>query len=347
MPQVTYHDIVSDDQDQRLDRWLKRQFPSLNQIKIEKLCRKGEIRINGGRVKPSKRLILGEVVRIPPIVDVQALKIKKTKIFSSSDLTMIKQAVVYEDKYIMVINKPPGLAVQGGSGQEDRHLDSLLEGFKIDNSENLKPKLVHRLDKDTSGILLLAKDRKVAELLSKSFRSKMVKKIYWALVAGSPETKVGTIRLALKKMKLSPNFEKMIPILPTDEINHPEAKRAVTDYVVIEKVLQRATWMGLSPITGRTHQLRAHMAAIGCPIIGDSKYGTRKQVNSGEGWGAQIGGIISRKLHLHARSVTFPHPISNKLIFLEADLPVHMAKAWDIFNWNLKWAPKDPFKIYE
>jgi 23S rRNA pseudouridine955/2504/2580 synthase len=139
----------------------------------------------------------------------------------------------------------------------------------------------------------------------------------------------------------------MISVTPNEEKDYPDAKRSVTDYVVIEKVSHRATWLGLSPITGRTHQLRSHMSAIGCPIIGDTKYGTRGQVNEGEGWGSQIGGIISRKLHLHARSITFEHPFTKKLIFVEADLPVHMSKAWDTFNWNLKWAPKDPFAIYE
>lgn len=343
MPQVKFHNIMPEDEDQRLDRWLKRLFPSLNQIRIEKLCRKGQIRINGGRVKPSKRLLSGEVVRVPPL---EAIIMKEKKIIiSDADIVMIKKAVIYEDKDILVINKPAGLAVQGGSGLNDRHVDSLTEVFSGENKE--KPKLVHRLDKDTSGILLLAKNRKMADFLTKSFRSKMVRKIYWALVAGVPEKEIGTIRFSLNKIKLSSGFEKMAPILSHEEINYPHAKRAVTDYVVIEKVSQRATWLGLSPITGRTHQLRSHMAAIGCPIIGDTKYGSKKQINTGEGWGAQIGGIISRKLHLHARSISFEHPITKNLIFLEADLPTHMATAWDIFNWNLKWAPKDPFKMYE
>ena len=336
---------MPEDEDQRLDRWLKRLFPSLNQIRIEKLCRKGEIRINSGRVKPSKRLISGEVVRIPPLQEITSISKETKKIFSGSDIVMIKRAVIYEDNDILVINKPSGLAVQGGSGLKDRHVDSLVEVFRKENIE--KPKLVHRLDKDTSGILLLAKNRKMADFLTKSFRSKTVRKIYWALVAGVPEKEIGTIRLSLNKIKLPSGFEKMTSILPNEEINYPNAKRAVTDYVVIEKVSQRATWLALSPITGRTHQLRSHMAAIGCPIVGDTKYGSKDQTNTGEGWGAQIGGIISRKLHLHARSISFEHPITKSLIFLEADLPTHMATAWDIFNWNLKWAPKDPFKIYE
>ena len=146
-------------------------------------------------------------------------------------------------------------------------------------------------------------------------------------------------------MKLASGGEKMVPVLPNEETNYPNAKGAVTDFVIIEKVSQRASWLGLSPITGRTHQLRSHLAAIGCPIVGDTKYGRKGQTNHGEGWGAHIGGIISRKLHLHARSIKFQHPVSGKSIFIEADLPAHMQKAWSIFNWNLRWAPRDPFKL--
>jgi 23S rRNA pseudouridine955/2504/2580 synthase len=342
---VEIREVVPEDADQRLDRWLRRQFPSLNQIRIEKLCRKGEIRINGCRVKPSKRLISGESVRIPPLYDNKPSVDKPERTFSKSDINMIKECVIFKDKHILVLNKPAGLAVQGGSGQKDRHIDSLIEVLREADMD--KPRLVHRLDKDTSGILLLARDRKTAELLTKSFRSKSVRKIYWALVAGIPPSNVGTVRFSLVKRKLSSGNEQMISVLPNEEKDYPDCKRSVTDYVVIEKVSHRATWVGLSPITGRTHQLRSHMSAIGCPIIGDTKYGTRGQVNEGDGWGAQIGGIISRKLHLHARSITFEHPLTKKIIFVEADLPSHMSKAWDTFNWNLKWAPKDPFAIYE
>ena len=345
MTSVEIREVLPEDADQRLDRWLRRLFPSLNQIKIEKLCRKGEIRINGGRVKPSRRLVYGENVRVPPLYDTKIPLKKNEKTFSSVDVAMIKESVIYKDRYILVLNKPAGLAVQGGSGQKDRHIDSLIEVLREENMD--KPRLVHRLDKDTSGVLLLARDRKTAELLTKRFRSKSVRKIYWALVAGLPPSNVGTVRYSLVKQKLSSGNEQMVSVPPNEEKDYPDAKRSVTDYVIIEKVSHRATWLGLSPITGRTHQLRSHMAAIGCPVIGDTKYGTRGQVNEGAGWGAQIGGIISRKLHLHARSITFEHPFTKKVIFVEADLPSHMSKAWDTFNWDLKWAPKDPFAIYE
>ena len=346
MSQIKFRKIESDDQDQRLDRWLKRSFPVLNQIKIEKLCRKGEIRLNKGRVKPSRRLALGDIVRIPPIQNDKVVLSKPSILFSEYDIKIIKRAVIYQDDHLLVINKPPGLASQGGSSQKDRHVDSLSGVFKKKGNTE-KPKLVHILDKDTSGILILAKNRKTAEFMTKSFKLKTVEKIYWALVAGVPKEDIGTIRFSLAKKKLSNGVEKVVPILPHEEKNYLDAKRSITDYVVIEKVSQRTSWLGLSPITGRTHQLRAHLAAIGCPIIGDTKYGIRKQTNNGEGWGAHIGGIISRKLHLHARSITFEHPMTGELMFLEADLPSHMANAWDTFNWDLKWAPKNPFKIYE
>ena len=338
--------VVSvDDEDQRLDRWLKRMFPTLNHIKIEKMCRKGELRIDGSRVKPSTRLERGQEVRIPPFNIDQSIVSKTKADISHSDKNMISSSVIYKDDYIFVLNKPPGIAVQGGSNQNKTNIDILLDVLREDGFE--KPRLVHRLDKDTSGVMLLARTRKVAELLSKSFKFKSIRKIYWALVAGNPPNLVGTIRYGLLKQKIGFGNEKVICIHPDEFGNNKNVKKAVTDYVVIEKITHRATWVGLSPITGRTHQLRAHMAEIGCPIIGDGKYGTRAQTNEGAGWGAQIGGIISRKLHLHARSILFSHPVTQTSIFVEADLPVHMKKSWETFNWNLKWAPKNPFKIHE
>jgi 23S rRNA pseudouridine955/2504/2580 synthase len=345
MSGVELREVLYDDADQRLDRWLKRLFPSLNQIRIEKMCRKGELRIDSSRAKPATRLRQGQIVRIPPITSTDKLLRTSTRVFSKLDIDMIKQSVIYKDDHMIVLNKPPGIAVQGGSGQTDRHIDSLSEILKEGNED--KPRLVHRLDKDTSGVLLMARTRKSAEVLTKCFRLKSMRKVYWALVAGAPPANVGTIRFSLLKEKHASGNEKVLSIAPSDVDKYSEAKRAITDYVIIEKISHRATWVGLSPITGRTHQLRSHMAAIGCPVIGDTKYGSREQVNEGAGWGAQIGGIISRKLHLHARSIEFEHPITKKNIFIQADLPMHMAKTWDTFSWNLKWAPKDPFKIHE
>ncbi len=338
--------VDADGQDQRLDRWFRRHFPHIPQGRIEKMCRKGEIRVDGGRVKSNTRLATGQSVRIPPLPDNQAPAPERIEI-PKADVDMIRACVIYKDDDIIVLNKPAGLATQGGSGQV-RHVDGMTPALRFDADQD--PKLVHRLDKDTSGILLLARNGQAAKGLAKSFQDKSSQKIYWALVAGQPEQPVGTIRFGLVKQSgHGPHSagEKMVCIAPDEVEMTPDAKRATTDFAIIETLGPRATWVGLAPITGRTHQLRAHMAGIGCPIVGDGKYGGSTQVNEGEGWGAQIGGAISRKMHLHARSIKIRHPRTGKEMFFEAPLPEHMQKTWDTFGWNLKWAPKDPFKVFE
>jgi len=349
MSQVQYLEVDADGEDQRLDRWFRRIFPHIPQGRIEKMCRKGEIRVDGGRVKTSTRLVEGQKVRIPPLPTADETQRKRAEHNAVSDAgsAMIRSCVIYKDDDIIVLNKPAGLPVQGGSGQT-RHIDGLAEALKFGN--DTKPKLVHRLDKDTSGVLLLARNGRAAKGLAKAFQDKTTQKIYWALVAGHPEQNIGTIRFGLVKQSgHGPNNagEKMVCIPPNLIDETPGAKRATTDFVVIESVGKRATWVGLAPITGRTHQLRAHMAEIGCPIAGDGKYGGSSQVNEGEGWGAQLGGAISRKMHLHARSITLKHPITGKEMFFEAPLPDHMQRTWEFFGWDLKWAPKNPFGMYE
>jgi len=338
--------VVTDDEaDQRLDRWFRRHFPHIGQGRIEKLCRKGEIRVDGGRVKAATRITAGQSVRIPPLPDsaVAPDAYDQRPQISGSDADMIRATVIYRDEHILALNKPAGLAVQGGSGQS-RHVDGLSEALKFGFEE--KPRLVHRLDKDTSGVLLLARSRKIAAALTHAFRSRTTRKIYWAAVAGSPTPKMGSIRFGLVKSEgHGPNNagEKMHCVHPDDIARTPDAKNAATDYSVLEEAGKRAAWVALVPITGRTHQLRAHMAEIGHPIVGDGKYGTNRQTNDGDGWGAQLGGDISRKLHLHARSLSFEHPVTGARIELTAPLPEHMSKTWEIFSWNVKWAPKDPF----
>lgn len=347
MSGVQYLTVDEDGQGQRLDRWFKRMFPHIAQGRIEKLCRKGEIRVEKGRVKPGTRLATGQVVRVPPLPDAESLRERNIAVITEADREMIQRAVLFKDEHFIVINKPAGLPTQGGTGH-DIHVDMLAEALKFGKEK--KPKLVHRLDKDTSGVLLLARTGRAAKALAKALQDRETRKIYWALVAGRPPQQVGTIQYGLiKAAGHGPHGagEKMHCIHP-DEVEHtPGAKRATTDYAVIETIGPRATWVGLVPVTGRTHQLRAHMAKIGCPIIGDGKYGGNSQVNEGEGWGAKIGGDISRKMHLHARSLAFTHPFTGKEMFFEAPLPAHMAHSWDLFGWNLKWAPKDPFAIFE
>ena len=349
MSGVQYREVDADGDEQRLDRWFRRVFPHVPQGRIEKMCRKGEIRVEGGRVKTSTRLIEGQSVRIPPLpTPDEAAKARAARVHvSDADAKMIQSCVIYKDDDIIVLNKPAGLAVQGGTNTT-RHVDGMTEALRF--GLEAKPKLVHRLDKDTSGILLLARNGQAAKGLTMAFRNKFTQKIYWALVAGHPDQMVGTIRFGLvKQAGHGPHGagEKMICIPPREIDETPGAKRATTDFVVLETVGKRTTWLGLSPITGRTHQLRAHLAEIGCPIAGDGKYGGSGQVNEGDGWGSQLGGVISKKMHLHARSIKFKHPRTGKELFFESDLPEHMQRTWDLFSWNLKWAPKDPFAIHE
>ena len=339
--------VVEGDGEQRLDRWLRRQFPQVTQGRIEKMCRKGELRVDGGRVKPATRLDVGQSVRIPPLPDQAAPMVKQTRI-SDADASMIRSCVIYRDADVIALNKPAGLPTQGGSGQGNRHVDGLAEALCFDLEE--KPRLVHRLDKDTSGVLLLARRRDVAAKLTEAFRHRATRKIYWAAVAGVPHPRMGSIKYALVKALghgAKGEGEKMICVHPRDIATTEGAKRAQSDYAVLSSLGTRATWVALMPITGRTHQLRVHMAEIGHPIIGDGKYGGSSQENRGDGWGAMLGGDISRKLHLHARSMVIEHPVTRAMLNLTAPLPDHMARTWDYVQWDPRDVPADPFEEME
>ncbi|MEM7723443.1 MAG: RluA family pseudouridine synthase [Pseudomonadota bacterium] len=335
--------VTGDEADQRLDRWFRRHFPHVPQGRIEKMCRKGEIRVDGGRVKAATRLEAGQAVRIPPLPD-SAAPAPARQTVSDADAEMIRNCVIYRDDHIIALNKPPGLPTQGGSKQT-RHVDGLAEAltFGLDD----KPRLVHRLDKDTSGVLLLARTRQAAQALTDAFRSKDTRKIYWAAVAGVPQPRMGTIKYGLVKAAghgRAGEGEKMHTIHPGAVDRTEGAKRAVTDYAVLSALATRVSWCALVPITGRTHQLRAHMAAMGHPIIGDGKYGGSGQENLGDGWGAQLGGELSRKLHLHARSLTLTHPFTGARLSLTAPMPDHMQRTWDTLQWQAADVPADPFE---
>ncbi len=335
--------------DQRLDRWLKRRLPQITQGRIEKGCRKGEIRIDGARAKASDRVAEGQAVRVPPLSDAPtaaaAAGPARRPGVGKADAEMIRACVIYRDDHILALNKPPGLPTQGGSGQGDRHVDGLADALRFGADEN--PRLVHRLDKDTSGVLLLARTRAAAAALTKAFRSRGTRKIYWAAVAGVPHPAMGTVRYGLVKLPghgRKGENEKMRCIHPDEVDATPDAKRAVTDYAVLATLAKRAAWVALVPVTGRTHQLRAHMAGIGHPIAGDGKYGGSGQENMGDGWGAGLGGAISRKLHLHARSIALTHPVTGARLHLTAPLPEHMARTWDFVGWSAADVPADPFE---
>ncbi len=330
--------------DQRLDRWFRRHFPQISQGRIEKMCRKGEIRVDGGRVKPATRIEVGQSIRVPPLPDTEAPPRPPKPSVSNADAAMIRACVLYRDAHLIALNKPPGLAVQGGSGT-DRHLDGMTEALMFGNDE--RPRLVHRLDRDTSGVLLLARTREAAAALTAAFRARDTRKIYWAAVAGVPKPRMGTIRFGLVKAPghgKGGEGEKMRCIHPKDIETTEGAKRATTDYAVLSALGGRLSWAALVPVTGRTHQLRAHMAEIGHPVIGDGKYGGSGQENQGDGWGAMLGGELSKKLHLHARSLSLEHPMTGTRLTFTAPLPEHMARTWDTLGWDPRDVPEDPFE---
>ena len=337
--------VTADEGDQRLDRWLRRRFPHVGQGRIEKMCRKGELRIDGGRAKPATRVAEGQAVRVPPLPDPARTPATPKSYVSASDAKLIQTAVMYRDDHLIALNKPPGLPTQGGTNQT-RHVDGLAEALRFGADD--KPRLVHRLDKDTSGVLILARSRAAASALTAAFRSRKTRKIYWAAVAGTPSPAMGTIRYGLVKAAghgRGGEGEKMRCIHPDAIADTPGAKRATTDYAVLGALAKRAAWVALVPVTGRTHQLRAHMAELGHPIIGDGKYGGSGQENPGDGWGASLGGEISRKLHLHARTLSLIHPVTGNRLTLTAQLPEHMARTWQAVGWHPEDVPADPFEV--
>ena len=338
--------VTEDEGEQRLDKWLRRRFPQLNQVAVEKLCRTGQIRVDSGRVKASDRVLPGQTVRVPPLPDAAPRTEARVQGVSAADARMIQGAILFKDEHLIVLNKPAGLPSQGGSGQGDRHVDGLAEALKFGYKD--KPKLVHRLDKDTSGVLMLARTDRVARALSEALRHRAARKIYWAVVAGVPHPKQGSIKFALEKAPgrgRGGEGEKMLCVHPAKMADHPEAKRAHTDYFTLWFLGSRLSWMALEPVTGRTHQLRAHMAEIGHPILGDGKYGGSETENLGDGWGAGTGGDLSKKLHLHARSLTVEHPIAKKPMTFTAPLPEHMARTWKLLDWKESDVPADPFEV--
>lgn len=342
MSGVQHVTIAADEAGQRLDRWLKRRFPQVGQGLIERICRKGELRLDGARVRASDRVAAGQVVRLPPLPE-GAAPVARRPTVSDADAAMIQACVIWRDDHVLVLNKPPGLAVQGGSGQL-RHVDGMADALRFGHAE--KPRLVHRLDRDTSGVLLMARSRLVSAALTSAFRARETRKIYWAALAGVPHPRMGTIRFGLVKAAghgAGGEGEKMRCLHPDEVDSTPGAKRAVTDYAVLAAAGRRLSWAALVPVTGRTHQLRAHMAEIGHPVMGDGKYGGSAQENLGDGWGAGLGGGLSRKLHLHARSLRLRHPVTGADLHLTAPLPEHMARTWSMMDWRAADVPEDPF----
>lgn len=303
--------VDADDDGIRLDRWFQRNLPDASFNIVSRWARTGQLRVDGKRAQPGDRIAAGQQIRVPPADPAQktsARPVKKRRELSEDEQDFAQSLVIHKDAAALVINKPPGLATQGGT-KTSEHVDGLLDALWFEAEG--RPKLVHRLDKDTSGALLLARSAKAAAYFSKSFSGRTARKVYWALVVGVPSIEDGMIELPIAKQP-GTGGEKMY-------VDHEQGQPSRSRYRVIERVGNRAAWVELQPFTGRTHQLRVHMAAIGHPIVGDGKYG---------GKDAFLTGTISRKMHLHARRIRIDHPDGGKLD-VTADLPQHMADSFD------------------
>ena len=289
MSGVSTRAVSGDEEGMRLDRWFKAHYPSLGFGRLQKLLRSGQVRVDGKRAKTSQRLEEGQTVRIPPISDTPPTPKQES---TSPDREALRQMTLHEDDTVLVLNKPAGLAVQGGPGLT-RHVDGMLGA--LTSSDGQRPRLVHRLDRETSGVLLIAKTRLAAKALAESFKARDTRKIYWGLAAGVPKPRQGRISTWLKKQE-GPDGERMYSTLQ----RKAGAVHAVSQYAVVEQAAHKLSWLLLQPVTGRTHQLRVHAAEIGHPLVGDAKYFNI------ENW--ELPGGIQNRLHLHARSITIPHP---------------------------------------
>lgn len=305
---VRQFSVGPDDDGIRLDRWFKRHMPDTSYTTVAKWARTGQLRVDGARAKPGDHVVAGQAIRVPPAepVRVDAPVKRERPPLSDDEITFAREMVIHRDAQAIVLNKPPGLATQGGT-KTIEHVDGLLDALQ-DDMEG-RPKLVHRLDKDTSGALLIARTARAAAYFSKSFSSRTARKTYWALVVGFPSIEDGMIELPIAKQP-GTGGEKM-------HVDEAEGAPARTRYRVIERAGNRAAWVELQPFTGRTHQLRVHMAAIGHPIVGDGKYG---------GAAAFLTGGVSRKMHLHARRLRIDHP-DGGTIDVEAELPTHFSES--------------------
>jgi 23S rRNA pseudouridine955/2504/2580 synthase len=313
--------ITPDEANMRVDRFLEARFPGLSFSHIQRIVRKGELRVNGKRVDSKDRLQAGQAVRIPPLrLDPDKPRSPASEA-DEKTRAFLKSITLYEDADLMVLNKPMGLAVQGGSGTT-RHIDGMLEVLREPGRDGQKPRLVHRLDKDTAGCLLVAKSRFAAAALAKTFRSRSARKIYWALVAGVPKPKQGRISTFLAKEEREDDSFMRIAKHGDEGASH-----AVTYYAVVETSAQTLAWLSLKPVTGRTHQLRAHMAHIGYPIVGDPKYFSK------ENW--EVPGGIQNRLHLLAHRIAVPHPRGG-VVDVTAPLPPHMEQSWNLLGLDVK-----------
>jgi len=309
--------VAEMDDDIRLDRWFKRHHPGFPHSMLEKNLRKGLIRIDGKKAKSSDHIRAGQMLTMPPVtIEVQP---KRKREVSPEDVKAIQSWVLYKDNNVVVINKPFGLPVQGGS-KVSQSVDDMLGGLMFDNEQ--RPKLVHRLDRDTSGVLVLARTAKAAAILSRAFSGRNIEKTYWALVNNVPEDFSGMIDYKLMKQVVGEeSFERVA-------VDDEDGKYAQTEYKVLDALARKFAFMELKPLTGRTHQLRVHMQAIGCSIVGDHKYGGSMEDAKALG--------IKNELHLHARRIQIPAVGGLKALDVKAPLPAHMKHSFDMLGIEVK-----------
>jgi 23S rRNA pseudouridine955/2504/2580 synthase len=324
---VTTRAVVEDEAGIRLDRWFRRHYPALTQGVIQKLCRTGQVRVDGHRADAATRLEAGQSVRIPPMPAPDAPK-PATEIDPQTQREL-ERMVLYRDDAVIVLNKPAGLPTQGGPGIS-KHLDGLLDGLPFGAPD--RPRLVHRLDRDTSGVLLLARTPGVAAKLAALFRGRDVEKTYWAVVAGRPVPPQGRIELDLVRAP-GGRADRVAIAAPGD----PAAAHAITDYRTLDHAGRRLAWLELRPLTGRTHQLRVSCAAIGAPILGDAAYGEER-----EGQNTALIEGFPPLLHLHARSLRLPHPAGGRLA-VEAPPPPHIIQTFRTLGFAIQ-AAKPPLR---
>jgi len=285
--------IVSNDfSGSRLDRWIKKHYPDISHSDLEIALRKGDIKVNDSKAKSNYRINLSDKISVSSFLNNKKKPSKNN--YKRSSRKEIENMLIYEDDEILVINKPYGIPVQGGS-KIKKHIDGLLRS----SYTSLQPRLVHRIDRETSGILLVALNRKIADFLSYSFREKKITKFYWAITYGNLSKKARVIDKRLKRKNSNTYID------------------ALTEYTNYMNFKDKLNFMVYKPITGRNHQIRIHSYDLGVPILGDKKYGYNLDDN--------------KKLHLHSKSIEFIHPNGKKMYF-EADLPPHMQETWNLYN---------------
>tara|TARA_R110002020_G_scaffold412156_1_gene621791 strand:- start:305 stop:1294 length:990 start_codon:yes stop_codon:yes gene_type:complete len=323
MATVEQKRVEEDEAGLRLDRWFKLHYPGLGFGHLQKLLRSGQIRVDGGRAKSDTRIQPGQTIRVPPVgsdaktLDTKPLTANTMKHREDGDV--LSKMLIYEDDKVFVFNKPAGLAVQGGSGVV-RHVDMMLEAWR--NKKGEKPRLVHRIDRDTTGILVVARTRGAATQLTKAFRERDTQKHYWALVKGVPAPHEGRISTYLAREQ-TPDGDRMRIAKHGDD----GADHALSYYRVIDQVAQNFAWLEMQPHTGRTHQLRVHALHIGHPILGDPKY-----FEHDTNW--EFPGGVQKRLHLHARRIVIPHPDGKGVIDQVAPLPPHMVQTFNLFGFD-------------